>query len=569
MPHLVEMQWDHKNQLRMVDLGGGGKAYYVYDSAGQRMRKVWEKSAALVEERIYLGGYEIFRQRQSGNLKLERETLHIMDDNQRIALVETKTYDETEVASPAPITRYLHGNHLGSASLELDAAGALISYEEYYPYGSTSYHSAPGGLEVSLNRYRYTGKERDEETGLYYYGRRYYAPWLGRWTAADPAGLVDGPNLYHYAQNNPINLTDPNGMQSETKIKEAVAQMLKESERPTLPPAAAAEEPVVIALGRFKFYGKTGAKMDLTKDVVALAANQTGMEAKIIGQLDVMKSATDPSKVGYDPTQVWNALAPKTPGRPVMGLKGGVALVVTPEAPLGMQSAMHVQHVLSGEAKAGGQAVTAIHFNTTGIPLFPAVETAGHTEAELRSVLAAVASEQHKVDIYIKEGDQVLKIPAGQSVIEGGPVPARFQQYLPNVVEAKPKPPAPPPPPAAAAPLAAEAGAVGKGLTVAGLTEGALKVAKFGGQVLTLYGAVTQAAETARQSPSGPVNKFSLYVVGTALGVVAGVADDAMAATGVFAPVVLDSWEKKNAGPAQVEVNRLLRAFDRWCLSTF
>ncbi|WP_291318851.1 RHS repeat-associated core domain-containing protein, partial [Desulfonatronospira sp.] len=63
-------------------------------------------------------------------------------------------------------------------------------------------------------RYRYTGKERDEETGLSYHGARYYAPWLGRWTAADPEGLVDGADLYVYARNNPVRYVDPNGMES-------------------------------------------------------------------------------------------------------------------------------------------------------------------------------------------------------------------------------------------------------------------------------------------------------------------------------------------------------------------
>jgi RHS repeat-associated protein len=65
-----------------------------------------------------------------------------------------------------------------------------------------------------VKRYRYTGKERDEETGLYYHGARYYAPWLGRWTAADPAGMVDGLNLYRYSRDNPIVFSDPGGTQS-------------------------------------------------------------------------------------------------------------------------------------------------------------------------------------------------------------------------------------------------------------------------------------------------------------------------------------------------------------------
>ncbi len=53
--------------------------------------------------------------------------------------------------------------------------------------------------------------ERDEETGLEYHTARYYAPWLGRWTAADPIGLGDCVNRYAYSRDNPIHLSDPAG----------------------------------------------------------------------------------------------------------------------------------------------------------------------------------------------------------------------------------------------------------------------------------------------------------------------------------------------------------------------
>jgi RHS repeat-associated protein len=103
----------------------------------------------------------------------------------------------------------------GEGVLIVDGSGAVISYEEYYPYGSTSYQSGRSAAEVSLKRYRYTGKERDEETGLYYHGARYYASWLGRWTSCDPAGFVDGLNLYAYVRNNSVRLIDPTGTQSD------------------------------------------------------------------------------------------------------------------------------------------------------------------------------------------------------------------------------------------------------------------------------------------------------------------------------------------------------------------
>ncbi|WP_437722030.1 RHS repeat domain-containing protein [Sorangium sp. So ce861] len=214
MPHITALTWDENDQVRSTDLGGGGDVYYDYDAAGQRVRKVWEHSG-LVEERIYLGGYEVYRRRNSSGLELERQTLHVMDGARRVAMVETKTVDTSGPFTVTPRVRYQLDNHLGSASLEVDGAGLVIGYEEYHPFGTTAYWSAASGIEVSQRRYRYTGKEKDEGTGLYYHGARYYAPWLGRWASADPAGInADGPGLYKYVRGNPIRLLDPNGSES-------------------------------------------------------------------------------------------------------------------------------------------------------------------------------------------------------------------------------------------------------------------------------------------------------------------------------------------------------------------
>lgn len=221
MPHLgagepgPNMHWDYADRLREVDLGGGGTAHYVYDASGERVRKVWQKSKGLVEERIYLGGFEVYRVHNGtigeGTATLERETLHVMDDTRRIALVETRTLDVAHSdKAPWQLVRYQFGNHLGSTSLEVDEKSQIISYEEYTPYGSSSYQ-AVRSLTDAPKRYRFTGKERDEETGLSYHSARYYAPWLGRWCACDPAGLVDGPCLYRYARANPVLLADVNG----------------------------------------------------------------------------------------------------------------------------------------------------------------------------------------------------------------------------------------------------------------------------------------------------------------------------------------------------------------------
>ncbi len=235
MPHLTLIAWDFNDQFhasarQAVSSGSPETTYYVYDAAGQRVRKVTELAGgARKDERIYLGGVEVFRKYGSGGgVALERETLHVVDDTQRIALVETRTHGAD--GSPPQLVRYQFGNHLGSASLELSETGAIISYEEYFPYGSTSYQAGPSAVEVSLKRYRYTGMERDEETGLAYHGDRYYAPWLATWMSCDPAGLLDHANLYVFCRNNPTRFVDPGGQnaeEAEKAYREAEAEVAR------------------------------------------------------------------------------------------------------------------------------------------------------------------------------------------------------------------------------------------------------------------------------------------------------------------------------------------------------
>jgi RHS repeat-associated protein len=225
MPQLQIMQWDFNDQLHMTQRQAvnaaddegvqrqGERTWYVYDASGQRVRKVTELNTGQVKhERIYLDGFEMYR--RHGANRLVRETLHVMDDKQRLALVETRTQGN-EPGVPPQLIRYQYGNHLGSASLELDDQAQIISYEEYTPYGSTSYQAVRSQTETP-KRYLYTGKERDEESGFYYHGARYYAPWLARWSSADPIRTKASINLYPYVANHPISFVDPDGRQARS-----------------------------------------------------------------------------------------------------------------------------------------------------------------------------------------------------------------------------------------------------------------------------------------------------------------------------------------------------------------
>jgi RHS repeat-associated protein len=222
MNHLSLMAWDYQDRLhatsqQVVNNGGTPEtSYYVHNAAGERARKVTDRQAGpgqmprRKEERIYLGGFEIYRT-YAGNdssLQIERETLHVSDGQHRFALVETRT----EGSDPAPqqLIRYQFGNQLDSSTLEVDDQAEIISYEEYTPYGSTSYQAVRSKTETP-KRYRFSGKERDEESGLDYFGARYYAAYLGRWISTEPGGLGDGFNLYEFVQGNPVTHVEQDG----------------------------------------------------------------------------------------------------------------------------------------------------------------------------------------------------------------------------------------------------------------------------------------------------------------------------------------------------------------------
>ncbi len=209
IPGVGDLVWNYDDHIRSVNLTGGGTAYYDYDPEKQRIRKVIKLLDGTEKVRLYLGNVEIYRVYSGDQITLERKTLHVSDGDKRIAIFEKTTTDNTPLN-----TRHQFGNHLGSAVLELDEQAQIISYEEYHPYGTSAYRYGRTDTEVGEKRYRYSGKERDAETGMYYYGARYYLAWLGRWGSEDPIGAIEGLNLYRFNYSNPIKIIDINGMQT-------------------------------------------------------------------------------------------------------------------------------------------------------------------------------------------------------------------------------------------------------------------------------------------------------------------------------------------------------------------
>jgi RHS repeat-associated protein len=205
------LRWDYRDMIQSLNLQGGGWAYYNYDANRQRTRKRLEKQGGTIEERLELRGYELYRKYNAQGSVEEIESHHLLEGEQRVLLVDDVLNTDNIHIATGPLYRYQYSNHLGLACVELDEQVRIISYEEYHPYGTSAYRAMTVNVEVPPQRYRYTGKERDEESGLNYHGARYYTPWLGRWISCDPSFLIDGFNIFSYCSGRPTMLSDTKG----------------------------------------------------------------------------------------------------------------------------------------------------------------------------------------------------------------------------------------------------------------------------------------------------------------------------------------------------------------------
>jgi RHS repeat-associated protein len=185
--------YDQENRLT----GAAGYAY-TYDADGNRVRKSSSSTGTLY---WYMTPGIVGESDLSGNLTDE----YVFFDGERVARKSTNG------------VFYYFSDHLKTASVITDAAGNIKSESDFYPWGGELQFVANDS-----NHYKFTGKERDPESGLDYFGARYYSNGMGRWVSADwsagpatvPYAHLDNPqtlNLYSYVDNNPINGIDADG----------------------------------------------------------------------------------------------------------------------------------------------------------------------------------------------------------------------------------------------------------------------------------------------------------------------------------------------------------------------
>ena len=260
---LKEYRWDDKNRLQYSN-DGRYSVRYTYGEDGQRTGKWVNSNVGGESESLYFGKLWTWHYDGIVGDYTGMNSKHVFVGETRIA---TKVvYADGSFIQTAEQERqfYYHSDHLGSAQLITDYKGREYERLEYTPYGElwVEKASAAGALDIP---YRFTGKERDKETGLYYYGARYLDPRDSRWLSVDSAlgeyvpvapvndearkhnqnlpgmgGVFNTVNfhVYHYAGNNPVKYIDPDGeedvyiLYTYTNSKED--QYMKSAERESM-----------------------------------------------------------------------------------------------------------------------------------------------------------------------------------------------------------------------------------------------------------------------------------------------------------------------------------------------
>jgi RHS repeat-associated protein len=215
--------WNEENRL-IQSQDNNLTVQYRYNADGDWSHKYSDRGESLYFDSLYSSA-------STGDIDRMRDSIHIYLGQTRIA-TRLKMDDSSDYEYSRLNTYYYHSDHLGSAQLVTDYAGEEYEHMEYTPYGELWLERNRDGSD--LIPFRFTGKEFDTETNLYYYAARYMDPRTSRWISSDPAGamlanpmgddgkprenfsLIESMNHYSYVSNNPVKYVDPTGMEHDS-----------------------------------------------------------------------------------------------------------------------------------------------------------------------------------------------------------------------------------------------------------------------------------------------------------------------------------------------------------------
>ncbi len=189
--------YDYENRLVQLVTPNSQFVTYKYDPFGRRIEKsIADTVTGTVTTMRYVYDREdvLFELDGSGNIVTE--FVHGPGIDELIAMIRNNQ------------TYYYHADALGSIIAITNSAGQVVQRYEYNSFGQITYTQ-----DATFKQpYTFTGREYDEESGLYYYRARYYDAKVGRFISEDPIGFRGGINLYSYVGNSPINFIDPFGL---------------------------------------------------------------------------------------------------------------------------------------------------------------------------------------------------------------------------------------------------------------------------------------------------------------------------------------------------------------------
>jgi RHS repeat-associated protein len=182
--------WDFENRLTQAVVPGTGTTTFKYDPLGRRIQKAGPLGTT---NYLYDGANIAGKVDNTGNV-LSRHA-------------QGPGVDQPLAEFRSGTASYYAADGLGSITSLTNASGMTAATYGYDTFGNLS--ASSGSL---TNTFRYTGREFDLETGLYYYRTRHYEPSLARFISEDPIRFLAGVNFYAYTGNSPINRIDPSGL---------------------------------------------------------------------------------------------------------------------------------------------------------------------------------------------------------------------------------------------------------------------------------------------------------------------------------------------------------------------
>jgi RHS repeat-associated protein len=206
----ISYQYDNNgNMISKIDNSGTTTYQYDYEN---RLTKITYPDGKVNAFAYCPLGKRIMKADSSGTITYFYDAEDILCEYNNAGSLQARYTHGPGIDEPVSMTRkgansYYHADGLGSIVNLTNASGDSVASYRYEAFGKIK--TQTGNI---VNPFRFTGREWDDESELYYYRARYYEPGIGRFIQADPIGIAGGINFYVYVGNNPINFIDPMGL---------------------------------------------------------------------------------------------------------------------------------------------------------------------------------------------------------------------------------------------------------------------------------------------------------------------------------------------------------------------